>query len=125
MDTTEENFSSSGRTMLQRCIVRACKATYGLNERLYTCRRCGGLLEVEPVFSSAVGAEWRSVWSTRRASLEAKDRSGVWRYRELLPFPDDAPIVSLAEGNTPLYDAPRSAAYCGLSGLRLKHQGCN
>jgi len=49
----------------------------------------------------------------------------VWRYRELLPFADDAPIVSLGEGNTPIYDAPVSAAYCGLHALTLKHQGCN
>jgi threonine synthase len=49
----------------------------------------------------------------------------VWRYRELLPFADDAPIVSLAEGNTPIYDAPVAAAYCGLQALTLKHLGCN
>ena len=54
-----------------------------------------------------------------------RDISGVWRYRELLPFDDAAPFVTLFEGNTPLYDAPRCAEYCGLVGLRLKHQGCN
>ena len=51
--------------------------------------------------------------------------SGVWRYRELLPFEDAAPFVTLFEGNTPLYDAQRSAGYCGMARLRLKHQGCN
>src|SRR6202030_1634193 len=50
---------------------------------------------------------------------------GVWRYRELLPFADSAPFVTLFEGNTPLYDAQWCAEYCGLLGLRLKHQGCN
>jgi threonine synthase len=34
-------------------------------------------------------------------------------------------VVSLGEGNTPLYDAPRSADYCRLPQLKLKHQGCN
>ncbi len=53
------------------------------------------------------------------------DRSGVWRFRELLPFGDIPPIVSLGEGNTPLYEGPRSASYCGLDALQLKHQGCN
>ncbi|HYE65695.1 MAG TPA: threonine synthase, partial [Pyrinomonadaceae bacterium] len=61
----------------------------------------------------------------RLASDEERDRSGVWRYRELLPFEDDAPLISLGEGNTPLYDAPRAARYCGLRSLLLKHQGCN
>jgi threonine synthase len=69
--------------------------------------------------------ELRALWAARRGSLEARERSGVWRFRELLPFADDAQIVSLGEGNTPLYDAPRSAAYCGIDSLKLKHQGCN
>jgi threonine synthase len=43
----------------------------------------------------------------------------------VLPFDDAAPIVTLAEGNTPLYDAPRCAEYCGVGAIRLKHQGCN
>jgi threonine synthase len=67
----------------------------------------------------------RALWTKRLASFEPRDRSGVWRYRELLPFADDAPVVSLNEGNTPLYDAPRAAAYCGIDALALKHQGCN
>jgi threonine synthase len=49
----------------------------------------------------------------------------VWRFREFLPFDEDESVVSLGEGNTPLYDAPRSADYCRLSQLKLKHQGCN
>jgi threonine synthase len=58
--------------------------------------------------------------------MDARDRSGVWRYRELLPFADDVAIVTLAEGNTPLYDARRATEYCGLRApLKLKHQGCN
>jgi threonine synthase len=61
----------------------------------------------------------------RLSSFDARDRSGVWRYRELLPFHGDARIVSLLEGNTPLYDAPRSANYCEMQTLTLKHQGLN
>jgi threonine synthase len=67
----------------------------------------------------------RDVWRQRRTSLDPRDRSGVWRFREFLPFTDDTEIVSLAEGNTPVYDAPRSADYCRLPQLTLKHQGCN
>jgi len=54
-----------------------------------------------------------------------EDRSGVWRYRELLPFEDMTRIVTLAEGNTPVLDAPRAARYAGLESLRFKHQGFN
>jgi len=108
----------------QRCIESDCGAQYGLNEQLYICPLCGGLLEIETNAIADADA-LRNVWQIRLASLDEKDRSGVWRYRELLPFPDDAPIVSLAEGNTPLYDAPRAARYCKLNALKLKHQGCN
>jgi threonine synthase len=43
----------------------------------------------------------------------------------MLPFNDGDPIVTLGEGNTPLYDAPRCAEYSGVRALHLKHQGCN
>lgn len=67
----------------------------------------------------------RELWQRRRPSLEPRDRSGVWRFREFLPFDEEAEIISLEEGNTPLYEAPRSADFCRLSQLKLKHQGCN
>jgi len=110
----------------QTCIDLACGARFDLNERLYVCPRCGELLDVALEGASAADPEQlRAVWTARRSSFAPRDLSGVWRYRELLPFADDAPVVSLAEGNTPLYDAPVSAAYCGLQSLTLKHQGCN
>lgn len=110
----------------QRCIVPACGAVYGIRERIYLCPKCGGPLEVDcQVSAIAHGDSLRKAWETRAASREPRDASGVWRYRELLPFDDSAPFVTLFEGNTPIYDAPRSAKYSGLETLRLKHQGCN
>src|SRR5580704_5731586 len=55
----------------------------------------------------------------------AEDSSGVWRFREMLPIGAQQPLVTLREGNTPLYEAPRAAVYCGLDLLWLKHQGSN
>jgi threonine synthase len=101
----------------QQCIAPDCRAQFDLDARLYVCSRCGGLLDIER--REAIDATTLpDLWRTRRGS-------GVWRYRELLPFTADTPIVSLGEGNTPLYDAPRSADYCRLPQLKLKHQGCN
>ncbi|HEY0375556.1 MAG TPA: threonine synthase [Pyrinomonadaceae bacterium] len=109
----------------QRCMEPGCGASYAIDERLYVCPRCDGLLDVERDAGESEAATSRRAWDERLASFESRDRSGVWRYRELLPFADDVEVVSLCEGNTPLYDAPRAARYCGLRRLTLKHQGCN
>ncbi|MDQ2856071.1 MAG: threonine synthase [Acidobacteriota bacterium] len=120
------NLDSSEVRAVQRCIKPGCRQTYGLNERLYVCRRCEGLLDIERSFSELGNANaMKAVWQKRWASLDPRDRSGVWRYRELLPFAENVSVISLAEGNTPLYDAPRAAEYCNLPALKLKHQGCN
>ncbi len=110
---------------LQRCIEPNCRAQYGINEQIYVCPQCDGLLEIVAPKIATDAATLRSLWQARLASLDQRDLSGVWRYRELLPFADEVTIFSLAEGNTPLYDAPRSAQYCNLKQLKLKHQGCN
>ena len=126
VDNSEVDNSEALTAALQRCVEPQCGASYELNERLYVCPRCGGLLDVEKRWDQFANANTlREQWQARLSSNDPKDLSGVWRYRELLPFADDVAIVSLAEGNTPLYGAPRSAKYCGLPSLQLKHQGCN
>ena len=59
----------------------------------------------------------RALWRARAISQATPDRSGVWRFREVLPFARDVSVVSLNEGNTPLYDATRCAAYCQIDSL--------
>jgi threonine synthase len=71
------------------------------------------------------GERLMSVWDWRRASPKATDQSGVWRFRELLPEADESEIVTLTEGNTQIWDAPRSAAYGGMNRLAFKHLGMN
>lgn len=111
---------------VQRCIEPTCAAVYAIGERIYVCPQCGGSLEIHchlPV--SADPSLLRQRWATRAVSKDPVDASGVWRYREVLPFEEPVPVVTLFEGNTPIYRAPRSAEYCGVTDLRLKHQGCN
>ena len=49
----------------------------------------------------------------------------LWRYREMLPVLDDANIVSLGEGMTPIISLKRTADKYGLFGLMLKDEGRN
>ncbi|HKR09145.1 MAG TPA: threonine synthase [Gemmatimonadaceae bacterium] len=54
------------------------------------------------------------------------DRSGVWRFRELvLPTIADADIVTQWEGNTPLLQRDAVEKWAGGSELWLKHEGHN
>ena len=56
----------------------------------------------------------------------AIDQSGVWRFRDLLPIVKDFErVVTLREGNTPLYELPRCGAAVGIDWLLGKHQGMN
>src|SRR5665213_3582899 len=110
----------------------------------FRCRDCGNLFEVEypgllpssdnPAVSSDPARfvpgdevrQWKQLWRDRRLSREPLDRSGVWRFRELLHFmADDRNVVTLEEGNTPLYSLPRCATNLGMEHLFAKHQGMN
>ncbi len=107
----------------------------------FRCATCGELFEVEyPSWSLASTPEagrsvpdWkpnpnalRWLWRERRSSTAWIDRSGVWRFRDLLPILDDPEnAVTLHEGNTPLYRLPQCGAALGLPRLYAKHQGMN
>ncbi len=101
----------------------------------FRCRSCNDLFEVEYPWSVTASAgntanrpnpsALRYLWQERRTSTLSIDQSGVWRFRDLLPIVADDRVVTLREGNTPLYEMPRSAAALGLNWLLAKHQGMN
>ena len=117
---------NSQTTFVQRCIEPNCEHTFDLEHPIYTCSICNGLLDITWTEPPKQDADFlRTLWINRKTSNDPRDQSGVWRFREILPFEQSAPVVSLKEGNTPLYDAPKSAAYCQVDALLLKHQGAN
>jgi threonine synthase len=108
------------------CMEERCGARFPIAEVIYNCPRCGGLLDAVYTDPPAPAADLRALWLGRRTSNAALDQSGVWRFREFLPFlPDYRTVVTLREGNTPLLDAPQAARYGGLDRLCFKHQGFN
>jgi len=111
------------------CFERACRARYPITEVIYNCRQCGGLIEARYEFRGVDPEALKRLWRERRTSNAPLDQSGVWRYRELIPFLDDtagtAGIATLREGNTPLLEAPGAARWAGLDRVEFKHQGFN
>lgn len=106
-----------------RCIN--CQTEFPTTSRIYTCSSCSGLLDVVYELNEFTGERLMSVWDWRRASPKAVDQSGVWRFRELLPDADESEIVTLSEGNTQIWEAPRSAGFAGMNRLAFKHLGMN
>jgi threonine synthase len=148
-----------------RCVE--CAALYpGLETApRYRCA-CGGVLDVETEFhlpgqrlsqaasasarendvTPLTGATWRQLFDDRACtppiwplstSILLADRSGVWRYRELILPISESMIISRPEGNTGLYpvglencDESRAGhkqigAFAGLERFYLKHEGEN
>lgn len=112
----------------QKCISPACEATYSLDEVLTSCPKCGELLDVSyrwdqiPVPKSL--PEFEKRWSKRNSPI---DFSGVWRFRELLPFAQDDQIITIGEGQTMLKSSQPVARYAGLNDncLYLQYEGLN
>ncbi len=94
-----------------RCID--CNAEFDPDEIIYSCKECGGLLEVcmEPPEVTFEDFSNRAF--------------GVWRYREFIPIEEGAEIVTLDEGGTPLYRCDRLAKWAGVRRLFIKYEGRN
>ncbi len=126
MTNRKSSDPGSVQTSQLRCI--GCSVVCEKAEQNFRCANCGDLLEiVYPDWNSTRldGVALRTLWRQRRTSGLPVDESGVWRFRELLPRFDWQEIITLREGNTPLYEMPSCARIAGLQQLYAKHQGMN
>jgi len=101
--------------MRYECIE--CGSTFDPKEKLYTCPKCGGLLEIELDLGKVKE-------KLNRRALETEFPS-AWKYRPFMPIFDDSKIVSLNEGGTPLYRCERLEEDLGVRELYVKHEGAN
>jgi threonine synthase len=114
-----------------RCI--GCGAVGEDGAKRVRCAQCGDLLEVIYPGRKASGradgmdaAGLKDLWRKRRTSYSALDESGVWRFREVLPALHDwNRVITLREGNTPVYELPSCGRAAGVQQLYAKHQGMN
>ncbi|MBS0262488.1 MAG: threonine synthase [Planctomycetes bacterium] len=112
----------------QHCTNPDCDARYPVQETLTACPACGELLDIDydwdrlPVPRNL--REFEARWGRRHEPLEF---SGVWRFRQLLPFAPDDQIVTIGEGQTILQDSHAVAAWCGMNAgsLFLQYEGLN
>ncbi|HEY5057127.1 MAG TPA: threonine synthase [Acidobacteriaceae bacterium] len=124
-----------------RCIGCGARIDAASAASDFRCPDCQGLYEVIYPWSPGASAGQaatatpvrlpnpmglRSRWQELRTSTLPIDQSGVWRFRDLLPILDNFDhVVTLREGNTPLYEMPRAAELAGVDWLLAKHQGMN
>jgi threonine synthase len=99
-----------------------CGVRYELQQIVYECESCGGLLEVRhdlQALKENSADKWRSLFDSRLGR-----ESGVWSKRELvLPELRAESIVSLGEGNSPLIKSDRFAAQLGIDEIYIKQCG--
>jgi threonine synthase len=95
----------------------ACGETHEARLLWNLCVKCGKPLLVRYDLPRAS----RDIDRTRLGS----GRPGMWRYRNLMPPHDDASIVTLGEGWTPLLRAHRLGDALGLNRLYIKDESVN
>jgi len=109
-----------------KCIEQACERRYPLDSKEHQCAACGSLLDVQYDFGRSDPDSLRKLWQQRKMHSAIIDQSGVWRFRDLLPFvPAGGDVVSLSEGRTALVDVNRTGEWAGGVRLAIKHQGNN
>src|SRR5215471_8933371 len=99
-----------------------CGVRYRLDQIVYRCESCGGLLEVRhdiDALKQQPAAEWKRLFGSRLGRA-----SGVWSKKELvLPELAEENIISLGEGNSPLIRSERFAKSLGIDQIHIKQCG--
>lgn len=112
----------------QRCIHPACGGTQALDDTSFVCPRCGALMDVaydwERLPRPRSLRDFEAKWAGRANPLHF---SGVWRFRELLPFAAPDQVLTIGEGQTILQQADGVASYVGMrpGNLFLQYEGLN
>jgi len=122
-----------------RCTECGSRIAGSAVNSIFRCPDCNGLYDVIYPWSATPYGDapdsgsnlpnvsaLRWLWQERRTSTLPIDQSGVWRFRDLFPIVEDVDhVVTLREGNTPLYELPRASKALGLNWVFAKHQGMN
>ena len=104
-----------------------CDETYPLTEIVYTCKSCGGLLQVQhdmKALQTRSGEEWKTLFDQRYMRTSFPYGSGVWGKKEMVcPLVEDENVVSTFEGGSNLFWADRLGKEIGVEDLWIKQCG--
>lgn len=120
---SQQSDSTQAASHYFRCFS-GCEGKYSIYEVIYTCPKCGGLLEVhherEPL-KERNSYKWQTLFDSRSSTTAWPYGSGVWGMREwVIPDLRDQNIVSMCEGNTNLFWADRLGRQLGVPDLWIK-----
>ncbi len=109
-----------------RC-SEGCDFRAELTDVVYTCPKCGGLLEVEhdvDALATRSAADWKALFDSRFKLGPWPFGSGVWGKKEwVFPQVGVENVVSMFEGGSPLLRVDRYAREIGLEDVWLKECG--
>jgi len=113
--------------MYYRCL--ACRAEFNIDNLLYTCPSCGGLLmlhhQATPELSARDGSLWQKIFDFRRM-LNADPLKGIFRYYEFIaPIIPLEFIVYLGEAHTPMVAANDRLQAAAGRPFYFKNEGLN
>lgn len=112
----------------QTSIIPRTSAKYGVEETLTACAEDRELLDIAYDWDRVERPAKLADFTERRRHIECPlDSSGVWRFRELLPFAPPEHVVTIGEGQTMLRPSDAVAKYVGLNagGMYLQYEGLN
>jgi len=101
-----------------------CASSFDGLETRYRCD-CGGTLDVMHDWTAGKAPMTTDLFDDRLGSRIPADRSGVWRFRELILPLKETEIITKPEGNNNLYNAATVSEYTGIDTFLLKHEGEN
>jgi len=94
-----------------------CHKTYSSGELHRTCDDCGKVLYPRYDLEAAKSGFDRNVLRDRPANM--------WRYFEMMPILDEANVITLGEGYTPIFKVERLGKDLGCTDLHIKDEGMN
>jgi threonine synthase len=106
-----------GKVVGLECV--RCGRAFADGEAVSTCLHCGGILDIRYDYDAMAAAGFG------RERLATDPDRTHWRYRDLLPVGDEAPLPPVPVGGTPMFRLPGLAKRLDVAEVWIKDDGRN